>query len=267
MQAKIFHQLLQNPDALSIEQLTKLKHIIEKYPYFQSAYLLLLKHYYNNNHIDFEDTLKLTVVYSTDRGKVRKYLKQIAAEEIPSLSVVEEQNQQVPEISIATEKPEKAVVADPLMDQLNQQILAEAVNFSLQQEVEEDIKNLPEESLIATIEEDTTTPRDFYSWLEKPKEEPKKKLKYEHLIDKFLSEQPKIVPKKEFFSPVNMARKSVEEDDTIVSETLANLYVQQGHYSKAVKAFQQLSLKFPKKRAYFDARISEIEDIKKNKKP
>ena len=81
-----------------------------------------------------------------------------------------------------------------------------------------------------------------------------------------MADQPKIVPKKEFFSPVNMARKSVEEDAEIVSETLANLYVQQGHYTKAIKAFEQLSLKFPKKNVYFSARIKEIEELKKHKK-
>lgn len=259
MQAKVFHHLLQNPNALNEEQLKDLHHIIDKYPYFQSAYLLLLKHYYNNNHIDFEDVLKLTVVYSTDRSKVRNYLR----DEIKTLPSFEEKKIQL-EVAPVLIKTE--VQHDPLMDQLNQQILSEAINFSLQQEVEEDIKTLPKQSLIETTVVESNVKQDFYDWLSKPKEEPKKKLKYEHLIDKFLTDQPRIVPKKEFYSPVNMARKSVEEDETIVSETLANLYVQQGHYTKATKAFHQLILKFPKKRTYFAARIYEIEELKKNKK-
>jgi flagellar biosynthesis regulator FlbT len=262
MQVKVFHHLLQNPTALNEEQLKDLQHIIEKYPYFQSAYLLLLKHYYTNNHIDFEDALKLTVVYSTDRSKVRNYLREDFKQNI---SVVEE-NQLANETSSISAKPQQKRVFDPLLDQLNQQILSEAVNFSLQQEVEEDIKTLPEESLIKTIVVEENVKQDFYLWLSKPKAEVKTKLKYEHLIDKFLTDQPRIVPKKEFYSPINMARKSVEEDETIVSETLANLYVQQGHYTKALKAFQQLILKFPKKRTYFAARIYEIEELKKNKK-
>ncbi|MCX6182644.1 MAG: hypothetical protein NT150_12030 [Bacteroidetes bacterium] len=262
MQAKVFHQLLQNPSALNEEQLKDVQHIIEKYPFFQSAYLLLLKHYYSSNHIDFEDALKLTVVYSTDRSKVRNYLRN---EVQPMISVVKENPVNSEEIPVP-DKVEKQRISDPLLDQLNQQILSEAVNFSLQQEVEEDIKTLPDESLIETVPAEINTKQNFFDWLSKPKEEPKKKLKYEHLIDKFLTDQPRIVPKKEFYSPINMARKSVEEDDTIVSETLANLYVQQGHYTKALKAFQQLSLKFPKKRTYFAARIYEIEELKKNRK-
>ena len=256
MQAKKFHYLLQNPDTLNEEQLKDLQHIMEKYPYFQSAYLLLLKHYYSSNHIDFEDVLKFTVVYSSDRGKVRNYLR----------GDFKQKSSIMPETTMVAVKTEKQRVSDPLLDQLNQQILSEAVNFSLQQEVEEDSKTLPQESLIETTVVEKNIKQDFYEWLSKPKEEPKKKLKYEHLIDKFLTDQPRILPKKEFYSPVNMARKSVEEDETIVSETLANLYVQQGHYTKAVKAFHRLILKFPKKRTYFAARIDEIEELKKNKK-
>ena len=258
MQAQDFHTLLKNATALNEEQLRDLQHIIEKYPYFQSAYLPLLRHYYSNNHIDFEDTLKLTVVYSSDRNKVRNYLRQQENTALPAITK--------PVISITESNYITASASDPLLDQLNHQILSEAVNFSLQQEVEEISKMPVQESLIEKEIAPNDTKQNFYDWLSKPKEEPKQKLKYEHLIDKFLTNQPRIVPKKEFFSPINMARKSVEEDTTIVSETLANLYVQQGHYSKALKAFEQLSLKFPKKSTYFAARIHQIEELKKNRK-
>ena len=258
MQAQDFHTLLKNASALNEEQLHDLQHIIEKYPYFQSAYLPLLRHYYNNNHIDFEDTLKLTVVYSSDRNKVRNYLRQQENSVVPTLAKEE--------TTVPENKNTAATASDPLLDQLNHQILSEAVNFSLQQEVEKISKMPVQESLIEKEIVPSNTKQNFYDWLSKPKEEPKQKLKYEHLIDKFLTDQPRIVPKKEFFSPINMARKSVEEDTTIVSETLANLYVQQGHYSKALKAFEQLSLKFPKKSTYFAARIHQIEELKKNRK-
>jgi len=262
MRAETYQLLMQNYAVLSVEQVQEIKHIINKYPYCQSAYLPLLKHYYTQNHIDFEELLKLTAVYSSDRNQVKKYLMaepKIVKEEAEQEIVIEVKTNEI-EIEKAPE------IHDPLLEQLNHQIVNEVIGYTLEHTLEEEIAQLPELEVKEEKVEDNKTTKDFYSWLEKPQEEIKPKLKYAHLIDKFLAEQPKIVPKKEFFSPVNMARKSVEEDLDIVSETLANLYVQQGHYSKAIKAFEQLSLKFPKKNVYFGARIKEIEELKKHKK-
>ncbi len=260
MQAEIFQNIISERHTLSTDYLAEIKHIIAKYPYCQSAYLPLLKKYYAESHIDFEDTLKLSAVYFSDRSRIRKFL----LEESKTISLPEAVKEKA---TITAEEKIAASIAaiDPLLDQLNSQILAEAVGFSLEHEIEKEIAKLPEIPVEKETEKWNDQNKDFYSWLEKPKDETPK-LKYAHLIDKFLTDQPKIVPKKEFFSPVNMARKSVEEDEEIVSETLANLYAQQGHYTKALKAFHQLSLKFPKKNTYFSARIKEIEELKKHKK-
>lgn len=81
------------------------------------------------------------------------------------------------------------------------------------------------------------------------------------LLSKFIENRPRISrPKKEFFNPENVARKSVEDNSDIVSETLASLYVKQGHFEQAIKAYTQLQLHYPKKSAYFAA---QIQDIKK----
>ena len=53
--------------------------------------------------------------------------------------------------------------------------------------------------------------------------------------------------------------KSLAESDELITETLANIFVEQKKYDKALDAFKKLSLKYPEKSVYFAARIEETE--------
>ena len=80
------------------------------------------------------------------------------------------------------------------------------------------------------------------------------------LIDRFIYSSPKIIPSKvEFYSPSNQAKKSITENEDVVSETLAKIYQQQGNLLKARSSYQKLSLLIPEKIAYFAALISELD--------
>lgn len=59
-----------------------------------------------------------------------------------------------------------------------------------------------------------------------------------------------------------IARESVTENQQLVSETLAEVLLQQGQYKKALQVYRRLILIFPEKTAFFAARI---ENIKNNK--
>lgn len=81
-----------------------------------------------------------------------------------------------------------------------------------------------------------------------------------HIIDQFIKTEPRIVPSKvEFYSPASQAKKSVTEDEDLVSETLAKIYRMQGNLIKARSSYQKLSLLFPEKMAYFAALILDID--------
>lgn len=85
--------------------------------------------------------------------------------------------------------------------------------------------------------------------------------KTDQIIDRFIREEPKInPPSPEKITLENKARASADEQMTVVTETLANIYADQGHYLKAIEAFEKLSLKFPEKSAYFAARITELKN-------
>ncbi len=55
-----------------------------------------------------------------------------------------------------------------------------------------------------------------------------------------------------------MSEKKDEGNDDILSETLAAIYIRQGHKSKAISIFEKLRLKYPEKNAYFARRIREL---------
>ncbi|MFM2206596.1 MAG: hypothetical protein RL213_571 [Bacteroidota bacterium] len=81
------------------------------------------------------------------------------------------------------------------------------------------------------------------------------------IINEFIRTSPRIVPqpKAEFFNPAVQAKRSVEEHDDLVSETLGRIYAEQGNLRKAKWCYERLSLLHPEKKAYFAALIDKID--------
>src|SRR5690606_22385979 len=83
--------------------------------------------------------------------------------------------------------------------------------------------------------------------------------KIDPIIERFIREEPQIKPPPaDKIDLENKARKSAEDQLKLVSETLANVYVEQGLYPKAIEIYKKLSLKYPEKSGYFAARIAEL---------
>jgi hypothetical protein len=97
---------------------------------------------------------------------------------------------------------------------------------------------------------------------EQPAVDPNKIAQAE-LIDKFISLNPRIEPRtdKTEHPVVDLSTQDTEEKEEFVTETLARIYLNQGYYSKAIKIYEKLCLKFPEKSGYFATQIEKITTI------
>lgn len=80
------------------------------------------------------------------------------------------------------------------------------------------------------------------------------------IIDSFIKNEPQIrPPKAEQINNENKAKKSAEDHNDLVSETLAAIYIEQMLYHKAIDTYEKLSLRFPEKSRYFADLIQSLE--------
>ncbi len=266
-----YNQLLKSKDNISSAQLVELENLLLVFPFSQNIRQLYLKSLYQNEHYKFEKELKKTAVYSNNRRQLKSIItgeasknKFIRFEKItfhPELIQKTEVEEEKPfEIAQKVEHPD-------LTELIHQTIVSEVINASISIEVTPEISPKIEVPKKEVIEEKLS----FTEWLKKTKEKQVQiqqersdfKRKAESLIEDFISKQPKIVPKRDFYSPLNMAKKSVEENNELASETLAAIYAQQGNYSKAIKTYETLILKFPEKMAFFADQIKLIKNLPK----
>ncbi len=92
-------------------------------------------------------------------------------------------------------------------------------------------------------------------------ENSEKKAKQQAIIDKIIEVNPTTIrldPNQRFFAADVKAKESLIENEDLVTETLAKIYALQGNISKAVRAYEILSLKFPQKSAYFATLIQNL---------
>jgi hypothetical protein len=125
------------------------------------------------------------------------------------------------------------------------------------------------QNLNAIFEEENETPDDAFGFLDKLVSKPEKILDRggatdlirQHLTAQTEEAEPATTEKKKKKKKKEMhelAARSIEEDDEMVSETLADLLMWQGKTTKAIDMYQKLSLAFPDKSAYFASKIETI---------
>ncbi|MGB2243047.1 MAG: hypothetical protein ACPHX5_01090 [Flavobacteriaceae bacterium] len=78
------------------------------------------------------------------------------------------------------------------------------------------------------------------------------------LLDAFLESNPKIVPSDEI-QKIDIEAASSIEDESLITETMAQLYMNQKQFKKAITAYKALILKYPEKSSFFAIQIQEAQ--------
>lgn len=277
-----FEKLIHQPELINKDATNELQEIVNMYPYFQTAHLLHLKGLHNENSLRFESTLKTTAIYAGNREllyylvlqsdlqtKIKTIETEVEQEEALPQSEQEVQNTE----NNLTEESPKVTEQKESIEDLEQQILEQAISASIAMDVDEispATTAVEKKEPVSEVKEEVVenlTPKSFSSWLKQTSDYSEPPPPSEHsidtLIDQFIATQPQISSAKTaFFSPSNVAKMSLVDNEDFVTETLAKIYVKQGNYDKAISVFKKLSLNFPEKSAYFADQINSIEELK-----
>ena len=101
----------------------------------------------------------------------------------------------------------------------------------------------------------------FLDWFDIIDDDVPKVEKKLDLIDQFIKNSPKIEFSQEKKSDPDVIIEAKIKDE-LITETLAKIYVAQKKFNKAIKAYEILSLKYPKKSSFFADQIIDIKKIK-----
>jgi hypothetical protein len=294
-----FISLINNPGKVNLHNIGEIKELIDCFPYFQTAHLLLLKGLYNSSDVKFAGQLLTSSVHIADRevlyyllntvtdsGSVEDEINQ--KNDVEEIRTVKTRDYLTEEIETRLQEIKGGVIVKLAPDQ--SAIPGDDHNFSNTEEsvfeledgefhVADDlyladqpgITSLNAELLSFEYNSDLSV-NDVSVSTGQHKESAlhpndlslsKGKNAQSELIDKFILANPRIEPLKEKqeHSVHDVSKASTEEKSSFVTETLAKIYINQEYYSRAIDIYEKLSLKFPEKSSYFATQIEKIKEI------
>ncbi|WP_062054388.1 hypothetical protein [Aquimarina longa] len=295
MNTKELSYLLQNPAILNKEQATALEKIILTFPYFQSVRALLLKSLKDQESFRYNQELKTTAAYTTDRSVLFDFItSDLFKKNVNS----KEEKKHTSDIKVIDPEEIRALPRMDMDDAVRMKIteaedVLDPYLFSTKKEdntlKQSEIKKTktPEEILKIDrpLDFNKKETHSFTEWMKLTSLTPvdrnidqertennegnlnkllDKKDKF-NLIDEFIANNPKIQPAAKNAPTRNIAKENPITEDELMTETLARVYLAQKNYKKAIQAYNILILKNPKKSGFFADQIRAIKKLQENK--
>ena len=161
--------------------------------------------------------------------------------------------------NITTPIPQKETVVDITYKAPTQNIDNKTVTpaqTSTQTHIPTDNKHVLSESVLALMFEKPQDLPDNLFGLNNPSLDKNEDYFAENPDELYEDDMPKKKKKKKQMH--ELAAKSIEENDDMISETLADILAWQGNYKKSIEMYQRLCLLIPEKSDYFAAKIEKL---------
>ena len=244
-------ELIEHPERMDRDTLYELRSVLALHPYFQTARLLMLQNLYLLHDPSFDEELRRAAVYVTDRKTI---FQMIEAAHYQLRQQLSSSTSTTSQTSSTGQTSRTIDLIDNFLDSIPQE----------ESDKKAQRKPTPADASV-----------DYVAYLLSSEETEQRTtsapdMKGQELIDNFLEqEQGRILlnelPQDTQETVINEnADEEVEEE--YFTETLARIYIKQGHYEKALGIIERLSERYPKKNAYFADQMRFLEKLIINSK-
>jgi hypothetical protein len=281
MQTQRLKEIMKAPHLVEAGDEAVLRALVERFPFATPLRMLLAKASAVGQHLSQRDDVLAAAAHLGDRRPLFELLVRPALleearkihEELGESAPEFEQAPEVEQVSEVEPVPslEETTSTDPeTEEEMNRELLLQAIESSIGQDVEEWKKkeSTEEERASNPMEDSDVDGASFGSWLQKraqsvgynrtaaPADEVPV-VGVDALIDVFLQKAPTLGPMREVDDGIEaLARESITPDESLVTETMARIYAMQGQIQRARKAYKLLALKFPAKSVYFASQLN-----------
>ena len=234
---KNIKQLIEDPEKVSEKDLEFFFKLTLKYPFSGICFLFLSKILNHQKRIGFEKSLNSTALRIGDRGLL--YDRIHTTKKIKEDKKNDFKQEKNNDLNVL----EKNIYGSLIQNQLINELENQQEVFQTEHEVNSPIKEI----------------MSLNEWLLiKPSQKSNSREKEIDNIIKNLNDRKISTEKKNFYSAANAAKNSLKDNNEMNTETLAEIYVKQGNYPKAIEIYEQLMLSNPEKKLFFASRIKYI---------
>ena len=223
---------IEHPEELGTESLYELRQLLVQYPFFQTARILYLKNLYLLRDPSFKDELRkgalfvadLSILfYAIDRtlDLIDRFLADDKDLSVEKLFPLPVEAVDYTSVLMEKEENTETASVNPLRGQ-------DLIDHFIEQAAREEAEG------VEPIKETALSEEEFSS---------------------------ETIETEEVVPDTEKEESDTEEGEDYFTETLAKIYVKQQRYDKALEIIKKLSLKYPKKNAYFADQIRFLEKL------
>ena len=268
-------EYIDHPESLGERDFSDLKTLSENYPYSGILQTLYAKALHNCDSIFFEEQLKKTAIVNANRKKLYQIIHQPKLQKTIDKIEVEiqpetkgTQKTSLKPLSDLDKTPrKKQEESERDFDEVEKNILIEAINSTMHQDVPDTMPQINEfippqrqELNLDSTDSQEKIKSEFTDWFSHSNTSFKKRKDISSLVEGFLEAEDSKSNKRDFFSPTNLAKISLVDNEEFVTETLAQVYASQGNFEKAIRIYERLMLDNPEKKTFFASQIRSLKE-------